>query len=75
MAVSNSIRYGYISRECAQSLGFVSPTASGGIINTDEGYLAALPPAMHHYIIREVDASTWNAALEHDAWLQEQCGI
>jgi hypothetical protein len=75
MAAANSIRYGYISRESAHSLGFAPATAGGGVIKTDHGFLAALPPAMHHYIIQDVDKAAWESEPEHAEWLQEQCGI
>jgi hypothetical protein len=75
MATSHSIRYGYITRESAQYLGFAPADAAGGVIGTNDGYLAALPPEMHHHIVRDVDKATWESELEHAEWLQEQYGI
>jgi hypothetical protein len=74
MASAKSIRYGYISRESAQYLGFAPANAGGGVLDTDHGYLAALPPAMHHQVVREVDKAIWESELAHAEWLQEHCG-
>jgi uncharacterized protein YdbL (DUF1318 family) len=75
MATNHSIRYGYITRESAQYLGFAPANDVGGVINTGDGYLAALPRAMQHHIVQDANEATWRAAREHAEWLQEQCGI
>ena len=75
MAVGDPVRYGYISPASAHYLAYTSTVSRVDIPNTLDGYLAALPPAMHHHIVRDADQAAWECELKHAQWLRAKCRL